>query len=64
MQIKVKTLTGKTIDIDVEPTDTVTRVKVRVFGTIRDLLHCTGSNTCHHSVVIVTNSINWTQSGE
>jgi ubiquitin-like protein Nedd8 len=30
MQIKVKTLTGKIIDIDIEPTDTITRIKERV----------------------------------
>lgn len=30
MQIKVKTLTGKTIDIDIEPSDTITRIKERV----------------------------------
>eukprot|EP00039_Didymoeca_costata_P018669 m.334483 g.334483 ORF g.334483 m.334483 type:complete len:79 (+) comp17360_c0_seq1:143-379(+) len=30
MQIKVKTLTGKVIAIDIEPTDTVKRIKERV----------------------------------
>eukprot|EP00037_Helgoeca_nana_P038169 m.19234 g.19234 ORF g.19234 m.19234 type:complete len:76 (+) comp9897_c0_seq1:178-405(+) len=30
MLIKVKTLTGKEIEIDVEPTDTVIRIKERV----------------------------------
>jgi len=30
MQIKVKTLTGKTIQIDIEPEDTVLRIKERV----------------------------------
>ena len=30
MQIKVKTLTGKIIDVDIEPTDSITRVKERV----------------------------------
>ncbi len=30
MMIKVKTLTGKEIEIDIEPTDTIERVKERV----------------------------------
>lgn len=30
MQIKVKTLTGKLIEIDIEPTDTIMRIKERV----------------------------------
>ncbi|KAJ1478982.1 ubiquitin-related domain-containing protein [Baffinella frigidus] len=30
MQIKVKTLTGKEIEFDIEPTDTVKRIKERV----------------------------------
>eukprot|EP00292_Cryptomonas_paramecium_P032418 CAMPEP_0113681034 /NCGR_PEP_ID=MMETSP0038_2-20120614/11722_1 /TAXON_ID=2898 /ORGANISM="Cryptomonas paramecium" /LENGTH=77 /DNA_ID=CAMNT_0000599625 /DNA_START=147 /DNA_END=380 /DNA_ORIENTATION=+ /assembly_acc=CAM_ASM_000170 len=30
MQIKVKTLTGKEIEFDIEPTDTVRRIKERV----------------------------------
>ncbi|TPX31558.1 hypothetical protein SmJEL517_g05149 [Synchytrium microbalum] len=30
MLIKVKTLTGKEIEIDIEPTDKVTRIKERV----------------------------------
>ena len=29
-QIKVKTLTGKEIEIDIEPTDTIERIKERV----------------------------------
>ena len=31
MLIKVKTLTGKEIEIDIEPTDKVERIKVRQF---------------------------------
>jgi len=30
MMIKVKTLTGKEIEIDIEPTDTIERIKERV----------------------------------
>lgn len=30
MMIKVKTLTGKEIEIDIEPSDTIERVKERV----------------------------------
>lgn len=30
MTIKVKTLTGREIEIDIEPTDTVERIKERV----------------------------------
>lgn len=30
MQIKVRTLTGKEIELDIEPSDTVTRIKERV----------------------------------
>lgn len=30
MMIKVKTLTGKEIEIDIEPTDTIARIKERV----------------------------------
>lgn len=30
MQIKVKTLTGKTLDLDIELSDTITRLKERV----------------------------------
>ena len=30
MMIKVKTLTGKEIEVDIEPTDTIERIKERV----------------------------------
>jgi len=34
MQIFVKTLTGKTITLDVEPNDTITNVKAKIQGNL------------------------------
>jgi len=38
MQIFVKTLTGKTITLDVEPNDTITNVKAKIQGNVANLL--------------------------
>ena len=44
MQIFVKTLTGKTITLEVEPSDTIENVKAKIQVNIYQHLHCRVNN--------------------
>ena len=56
MQIFVKTLTGKTITLEVEPSDSIENVKAKI--QVRKLLQCEVSNLKIKSQVSIT-SLRW-----